>query len=60
VPATSRIVQVKAVSSESKLDWVAPAINHGVVLAGLSSGTVGSGRHSTALGTVRASHPLRC
>src|SRR5262249_40380895 len=59
-PVTSRVVQVKAVSSECKLDWTAPPAGHDADLADSLASSIGAGRHSSALGIDRAIHPLRC
>lgn len=60
VPATSRVVQVKAVSSQSKPNWMTPSDRQDADLAYPRSPSVGSAQRSTALGIERAIHPLRC
>jgi hypothetical protein len=60
VPATSRVVQVKAVSSQSKPSWMAPSVRQDADLAYPPAPSAGSAQHSTALGIERAIHPLRC
>jgi hypothetical protein len=60
VPATSRIVQVKALSSESRLDWMTLPDRHDADLACPPSASVGTARDSIAFSSDRAIHPLRC
>jgi hypothetical protein len=60
IPATSRIVQVKAVSSESKLHWMTPPAHHASALADSLSSSIGAERYSSDLSIDRAIHPLRC
>jgi hypothetical protein len=59
VPATSRVVQVKAVSSQSKLD-LSPLPAGDDTHPVCPRPTVPPEQGSTALGTPRAIHPLRC
>lgn len=61
IPATARIIQVKAVSSESKPDWMTPTAYHASALTdSLFSSSIGAERYSSALSIDRAIHPLRC
>ncbi len=57
-PVTSRVVQVKALSSQHKLDWTSGSVPHRIDLAYAPS--LGPGRHSTDLGLDHTAHPLRC
>jgi hypothetical protein len=57
-PATSRVVQVKALSSHRELDWTSDCVHHHVDL--LDGPSVESGRHATALGLDHTTRPLRC
>ncbi len=59
VPATSRVVQVKALSSQTKLDWTTPPARHGADPACPPS-SLAAGRYASAPGSDRAIHPLRC
>jgi hypothetical protein len=59
-PATARIVQVKAVSSESKLDWMTSPACPDADLACASSPSIGAERYSFSLAIDQAIHPLRC
>ncbi len=57
-PVTSRVVQVKALSSQRQPDWTSDSVQHRVDLA--SAPSLEPGRHSTALGLDHTAHPLRC
>jgi hypothetical protein len=58
--APSRVVQVKALSSESKPDWTADSARQHVDPACVPPATLEPERHSTTFALGRAIHPLRC
>lgn len=60
VPVTSRVIQVKALSSHNKFDWSPPAACHGVAPACPPSFVVGPEWDSQAVRFDRSNHPLRC
>lgn len=58
VPITSRVVQVKAVSTARGADLAADPVGHGISL--ICTSPHRTERDSARLPTDRASHPLRC
>ena len=57
-PVTSRVVQVKALSSRRDLDWTSDPARHRV--GPLQAPCLAAGPPSTALGFDQKAHPLRC